>query len=720
VRNISIFITLCVLTFPCFSSSVTANEDESRTASLSKFKTVVAPIFSLRCNGCHAGKEPEGELDLTQLDPDMSGPSAARWAFLLTKVTKGEMPPEGELPLSAAQIETISAWIQGEMKRNGKHVSHRATYDNGNVVPHEMLFGAKPQVELDSPSRARRLSPEIYREFTREVSKRSEELSQPFTPNSGATFADMGVPKIDEPTTQTLINNALRIVHEQTNHTLDENGKPKKIGFVSKEFLRLFDQQDPANEEEIAKAISMQFDRVLRRPPSDDELARFLKLYHKNVDEAGRVTGVRYTLATVFLLPDAIYRWETARSESTGEAKVSRLAPREIAFALSFALTDKRPQGWLLEAAKKGELDTTAGVQTAVRRMLADEKLAKPRILRFFRQYFEYDRATEVFKDSKRYSDHHAPVLIEDTDRLVEYILADDKQVLYELLTTNKSFVAYRIAEDVSEKRAAARKEFEEKKKKDPKKYEGKMPRKIGKSIYEAYNLSDFPKKQPVTLPANERAGILTQPSWLVAWSKSDDNDAIHRGKWVRERLLGGVVPDIPITVDAQLPDAPDQTLRQRMSVTREQYCWNCHTYMNRVGLPFESYDHIGRYRKTEPVLDFEATEKNLDPKGNHLGDIFKELPVDSTGGFEHVPDPKLKGDVKNATELVRKLAGSEFVEQVFVRHAFRYWLGRNETLGDASSLQAAHRAYRENNGSMNELIVALLSSDSFLYRYRE
>jgi hypothetical protein len=53
----------------------------------------------------------------------------------------------------------------------------------------------------------------------------------------------------------------------------------------------------------------------------------------------------------------------------------------------------------------------------------------------------------------------------------------------------------------------------------------------------------------------------------------------------------------------------------------------------------------------------------------------------------------------------------------VFVRHAFRYWLGRNESLGDAASLQAAHKAYKESGGSMRALITAILSSESFLYR---
>jgi hypothetical protein len=66
---------------------------------------------------------------------------------------------------------------------------------------------------------------------------------------------------------------------------------------------------------------------------------------------------------------------------------------------------------------------------------------------------------------------------------------------------------------------------------------------------------------------------------------------------------------------------------------------------------------------------------------------------------------------------MVTKIANSDRARQVFVRHAFRYYLGRNETLADAKSLQDADRAYVESGGSFKALVVSLLTSDSFLYR---
>ena len=76
-----------------------------------------------------------------------------------------------------------------------------------------------------------------------------------------------------------------------------------------------------------------------------------------------------------------------------------------------------------------------------------------------------------------------------------------------------------------------------------------------------------------------------------------------------------------------------------------------------------------------------------------------------------------LNGKVGDAIDLVNKLAQSSRVRQSIIRHAFRYWMGRNEMLSDSPTLIAADQAYVKSGGSFNELLVSLISSDSFLYR---
>ena len=66
---------------------------------------------------------------------------------------------------------------------------------------------------------------------------------------------------------------------------------------------------------------------------------------------------------------------------------------------------------------------------------------------------------------------------------------------------------------------------------------------------------------------------------------------------------------------------------------------------------------------------------------------------------------------------MCRMLAKSSRVRQSIIRHAFRYFMGRNEILSDSKTLIAADRAYVESGGSFKAVVIALLSSDSFLYR---
>ncbi len=711
-------LTIVVSTAAAVQAAPPGDSAEQLAASLSAYEKSVSPFLRVHCSECHGDVHAEKELNLAKLEPDMkTSTSAARWAVVLQQLRSGDMPPKEKPRPDAKQLEEVTAWIESEMKRAGKHLARREAYDNGNSIDHGLLFGSEPSARFDVPSGVRRLSADQYAALMAELAKGMSSVSQPFSPQGKTTFKDMGAPRIDEPTTAQLLRNALLIVEQRYTAFKVEDGKLKAAQqSTPKQFLRLLDEADPATEAEVQVAIKQMFDLALRRLPGDDELNRFTALYDRNVKDAGRVTGTRYTLAAVFMLPEAVFRFEHGVETPDPQGRV-RLTPREIAFAISNGLTDRRPESWLLTLAEKGELDTDAGVALAVKRFFEDPKLQKPRILRFFREYFQYAAAEEVFKDNKEYPDHDPRVLVEDTDRLVQYILDEDKDVLHQLLTTNKAFVAYKTGAETKKKREEELAKFEMEKRKDPQKFATKKPPKNGRSIYEAYNLSDFPDEQPVELPGDERAGILTQPSWLVAFSKSDENHAILRGKWVRERLLGGVVPDIPITVDAQLPLAPEQTLRERMAVTQQEYCWQCHRLMNRVGYPFEAYDHIGRFRSEEQVLDLEATAMNVDKKGKPLGPVMKGVHADATGGVEFVSDEQLEGSVEGAVKLMHRLARSPYVEQVFVRHAFRYWLGRNETLGDAASLQAAHRAYRESGGSMQALITALLTSESFLYR---
>jgi hypothetical protein len=218
---------------------------------------------------------------------------------------------------------------------------------------------------------------------------------------------------------------------------------------------------------------------------------------------------------------------------------------------------------------------------------------------------------------------------------------------------------------------------------------------------------------QPFKL--ENRKGILTHPAWLIAHSLNTENDPVRRGRFVREKLLAGRVPDIPITVDAVVPEDHAKTLRQRLDkvTMHQQECWKCHESMNPLGLPFEIYDDFGRFRFEE------ALEHPENVIGKHLKyfNRYKTLPVDARGELRGTGDPALDGEVKDALDLIDRLAQSDSVRQSIIRHAFRFYLGRNEMLTDSQTLIDADRAYVDSGGSFKAVILSLLTSDSFIYR---
>lgn len=237
-----------------------------------------------------------------------------------------------------------------------------------------------------------------------------------------------------------------------------------------------------------------------------------------------------------------------------------------------------------------------------------------------------------------------------------------------------------------------------------------------GSENYDEKHNLNYPVVQPFKL-ANH-TGLLTHPAWLIAHSSNFHTDPIRRGRWIQEKLLAGRVPDVPITVDAKIPESPHMTLRERVeSVTgpAQEACWKCHQRMNPLGYPFEKFDDFGRFRADEPL----ENPENLLTKARRENDAdtYKTKRVNTIGSLLGTGNSKLDGPVTDAFDMIARLAQSDRVRQSIIRHAFRFYMGRNELLSDSQTLLAADKAYLESGGSFKAVIVSLLTSDSFLYR---
>jgi len=684
------------------SNVALANEPTVKSEAAADFQRRIRPFLQTHCLKCHGEKKQSGDMRLDDLTADASK-DAERWSAVRDQLRDGLMPPAREPRPDDAAIRSVVAWVT---TTTGTHAARLPNH--GNLIPHEALFG-KPALQAEAPlARVWRLSPTGYLGFLRDVSRGSPKgIVQPFTlvPERGIKdFA--GLYTIDEPTTEILLRNAESIVEAQTGHEIKDGGKVRSKNDSVGEFVALMDPELTPSRKQLESVVQLQYKLAIGCSAEPSEVERFIGLYDRCAKDGDRPAAVKTMLQAVLLRTDAMYRSELGRGKAAADGR-RMLDPHELSRALGLTLLDRRDSG-LTQAVQKGELTTKEHVAAHVRRMLDDPKLDKPRIIRFFREYFEYPKARDVFKNKPADRIRHLPdVLVKDTEILILNILEADKDVFRELLTTRKSFVNYSTKTNKKTREQDPM----------PASVIPKNDRDWAGGVDQVYGFEEWPSTQPVALPADTRLGILMQPSWLVAFGTNFDNDPVRRGRWIRERLLGGTVPDLPIGIVAQLPDDPHRTLRDRQTVTRDARCWKCHQRMDDLGLPFENFSHYGSFRKTETVLDPEATEKNVDKKGKSLGKIFREADLNVTGKIADSGEPALDGDVKEPREMVVRLANSDRVRQVFIRHAFRYFLGRNETLADAKTLQDADRDYLASGGSFKALVTSLLTSDAFLYR---
>ena len=704
------------------------------------------------CVDCHNPEKKKGKFlihDLGEVEKDRK-----RYGKILEQLLAGDMPPEDEPQPDLDDYRRVTGWVHealGAPAANAEPVETAVRPNEGNHLPHALLFGIEPGPCIPPPPRTWRLSPAGYSSGLLRSLKMDERkisrISKPFALRTDPGIKDYSALYwVDEGTTDVLIRNAETIVEIMTSHKLHtpKNGGPVRVSMerrggplAPEEFAPLLHPENKPTREQLKTAVLLIFRRALVREPSEAELDALLALYEKSAVPPGdHISAAKTMLMAPLLSPEALHRFELGRGDEIRPG-VRMLSPKELAFALSLAFSGNREPG-LFEAAANGGLKTRKDVEKHVRRILDNDEIYKPRLLGFFHEYFGYNNAPDVCKDEQRDYVHKPQQLVLDTDRLVLDILEQDQDVLKELLTTPKSYVnkvwLIRDGENV-------RLNLQDSSVKGyltqfmnsrwdrvvlDKPSMQTRPKWRGKDfIRAAYGFDEWPEEQPVDLPG-DRIGILMQPSWLVAWSSNFFNDPVRRGLWIREHLLGHAVPPVPVGVVIVLPDDPKRTLRDRMEITKAEECWSCHQKIDELGFPFEAFDHFGRPRTKEISSDWEAVAVNKAngqrkyEKGEKRPEKLQEnyeLPLVTSGYIRGSGVPGLDGPVENVQEMIRKLAATERVRQVFVRYVFRYYMGRNETTGDAATLQAADRAYVESGGSFKELLVSLLSSESFICR---
>jgi hypothetical protein len=392
---------------------------------------------------------------------------------------------------------------------------------------------------------------------------------------------------------------------------------------------------------------------LFRRPLTSDELKARVSLAGAMTKSSGDFyAGLRYGLAELIQSPNFLFRKEMAVPAG---GKAYTLDPYSRATRLSYLMWDTAPDAELLKAAETGELNTAAGLEKQVDRLLASPRL-ETGMRAFFTDMLELDTFDNVSKDAliyPKWGGAMAPSAKEETLRTTINLALRENGDMRDLMTTRKTLINRSLA-----------------------------------AIYDV-DFSFDGDWMPYEFPADSgRSGVVTQVSMLSMFSHPGQSSPTKRGVALMDIFLCEPTPTPPANVDFSAindTSGPLKTVRERlMAHATTPTCASCHTHSDPIGLSLEGFNTIGGRRLTEngQLIDLSATIKGASFKdGSGLGKYLHDNP-------------------KYPACLARKLYG--------------YAKGVNSEDVDATMFKAAYKNFTDSGYRMRALLKGLAESSEF------
>ncbi len=335
-------------------------------------------------------------------------------------------------------------------------------------------------------------------------------------------------------------------------------------------------------DDTCARAFLERMGRLLfRRPLEPANLERQVAAAREGARLSGSFyTGLALSLETMLVSPSFLFDIDVTEPDPARPGEV-RLDGWSKAARLSFFLWDTTPDVLLLDAAAHGDLHDTAGLARQVARMVASPRL-EASVRTFFFDMLGFERIADLSKDSILYPQFVRDVkaeMPEQTLRTIVDLLVRQDRDYRELFTSRTTFMTRALAQVYG------------------------LPVTPGRDAWVRYALPE----------GSGRAGLLTQVSFLAAFSHDGRSSPTLRGQALRELLLCQPVPDPPANVDFSLLEDTDnlelRTARDRLTVHRENpVCAGCHRMTDPIGLTLENFDGVGAYRTTENGAPIDAS----------------------------------------------------------------------------------------------------------------
>lgn len=304
--------------------------------------------------------------------------------------------------------------------------------------------------------------------------------------------------------------------------------------------------------------------QLLRRPVTAERMDSLVAIVQTALDnDLTLESGIVSAIAALFITPDFLY----IGTNVGPEPGVYALDGYDIATRLALALWSSAPDAVLLDAAERGDLDTSDGIRTQVDRMLADPEKGPRFIDGWANSYLFLSKLDDAGAE--------APEGADITQEAWVALLADMKVEAVEAMRH-----AFEEGEDI---------DFLV----DP----GVMF--INERLASHYGIEGVEGEEFRMVevgPDTPYGGLLTTGQSLIS-----NNDLIHRGVGVLNNYL--CVPIGAPSDEATLSRIAEQlesglTEEEMVEVRlNDNACAGCHTAIDPIGTAFTQFDALGRHR---------------------------------------------------------------------------------------------------------------------------
>lgn len=430
-------------------------------------------------------------------------------------------------------------------------------------------------------------------------------------------------------------------------------------------------EDDPA---ELRGCLRRFAERAWRRPVADAELEPYAKFYAaERAEKESPLAAQRAVLAGMLVARSFLHLEEGSAGERRPQVNDHELAAR-----LSYVLWSSMPDEDLAAAARSGLLRTPGGLAAQVDRMLADPKTE--RFLESFpRQWLQLYRVGMFQPDPELYPDYDPWLEQSMVLEPIRYFREAFKGnlPLAQLLDSDWTMLNPRLARH----------------------YRIKLSGEV--QLPGGLPIPNQPPMQRVTLPPeSHRGGILTQAGILSLTSDGTRHRPVHRGAWVSEVIFARTPPPPPPNVEPLAPvpsDKPKATIREQLAAhSTNATCASCHANIDPLGLAFDNFDAIGRWRTHERVAGGTGADPLVDASGT-------------------LPDGRR---FAGPDEFKRLMAETPDVfARAFVEQLATYTLRRVMSVDDAAALDAITRQSKADGYLLRSLVRTLVTSDLFRTR---